>query len=71
MLMPLVAAAKVPQELIDRLRAALVGAAQRSWFAPYAELLQLEGFSAATLEDYSGMLDWEREARAAGYEIPA
>jgi ABC-type phosphate/phosphonate transport system substrate-binding protein len=67
----LVAAATVSQELIGRLRSALVGAAQRAWFAPFAELLQLEGFSAAKSEDYSVMLEWEREARAAGYEIPA
>jgi ABC-type phosphate/phosphonate transport system substrate-binding protein len=67
----LVAAAGVPQETVDRLRAALLGAAGRPWFPAYAEPLQLDGFATVTGSSYSPMLEWEREARAAGYDQPA
>jgi hypothetical protein len=67
----LVASADVPQDSLERLRAALLGAAERSWFDPYGELLQLEGFAAVTEGTYSMMLDWEAEARAAAYDQPA
>ncbi len=67
----LVAAAAVPKELVDRLRAALIGAAGRAWFAPLADVLMLEGFAGASLADYAPLLEWERDARAAGYNTPA
>jgi hypothetical protein len=56
---------------VERLRAALLGAAKQSWFDAYGELLQLEGFAAVTDGTYSMLLDWEAEARAAGYDQPA
>jgi ABC-type phosphate/phosphonate transport system substrate-binding protein len=67
----LVASGGVAQEQVEALRAALTGAAQRPWFAALSEVLMLEGFAAASLKDYEPMLEWEREARAAGYETPA
>ena len=67
----LVAAATVPQDTVERLRAALLGVSARPWFGAYGELLQLEGFAAVTKNSYSLMLDWEREALAAGYDQPA
>jgi ABC-type phosphate/phosphonate transport system substrate-binding protein len=67
----LVAAAAAPQELVTRLRAALVAAATRPWFAPFREQLLLEGFAAASPAHFSTTLAWDREARAAGYELPA
>lgn len=67
----LVAASTVPQAEVERLRAALIGAAERSWFGPLGELLQLEGFAAVTELTYDVLLDWERAAKAAGYERPA
>ena len=67
----LVASGGVAQEQVEALRAALTGAAQRPWFAALSEVLMLEGFAAASLTDYEPMLEWEREARAAGYETPA
>jgi hypothetical protein len=33
--------------------------------------LQLAGFAAVTVADYAPYLEWDREARAAGYELPA
>jgi ABC-type phosphate/phosphonate transport system substrate-binding protein len=67
----LVASATVPRESVERLRAALLGAADRPWFDPYGELLQLEGFAAVTEGTYTMLLDWDAEARAAGYDQPA
>ncbi len=67
----LVAVSTVPQAAIERLRAALLAASDRPWFARLADLLQLEGFAPVTEDTYSVLMDWEREARAAGYDQPA
>jgi ABC-type phosphate/phosphonate transport system substrate-binding protein len=67
----LVASATVPRETVERLRAALLGAADRKWFAAYGERLQIDGFAAVTEGTYSMLLDWEAQARAAGYDQPA
>ncbi|HYL03626.1 MAG TPA: PhnD/SsuA/transferrin family substrate-binding protein [Steroidobacteraceae bacterium] len=66
-----VAAAGAPADLIARLREAFTGAAARPWFAPLADELLLEGFAAAEAASYATLLDWDREAKAAGYERPA
>jgi ABC-type phosphate/phosphonate transport system substrate-binding protein len=67
----LVSAAAVPQAIVERLRAALLRAAGRPWFAAFGELLQLDGFAAVTESSYAQTLEWEREARRAGYDQPA
>jgi ABC-type phosphate/phosphonate transport system substrate-binding protein len=67
----LVAAATVPPATVERLRAALLGAAHRPWFRAYGELLQLDGFAAVAAESYAPMLEWERDAKAARYDQPA
>ena len=67
----LVAAKTVSPAIIERLRAGLVGAAGRSWFAPFADLLQLKGFAAVTDNSYGMLLDWDQAARAVGYDRPA
>jgi len=67
----LVAAATLPAQQAAALRAALAGAARRPWFAPLAQVLLLEGFALVEPEDYQGLLEWDRQARAAGYELPA
>ena len=66
-----VAAASAPAEQVAALRSAFVSAAARPWFAAYRELLQLDGFAVAQAADYARYLDWDREARAAGYDLPA
>jgi ABC-type phosphate/phosphonate transport system substrate-binding protein len=68
---PFVAAAGASPELIAGLRAALLAAATRPWFAPLADELLLEGFAEARADDYAPLLELERAARAAGYERPA
>ncbi len=66
-----VAAAGMPQELIERLRAAFSAAAQRPWFAPLGSQLLLRGFAPVDAASFAPLLQWDREARAAGYELPA
>jgi ABC-type phosphate/phosphonate transport system substrate-binding protein len=67
----LVAAAGTPPEQIARLREALVAARQRPWFAALAEVLLLEGFAPVSLANYRVLLQWQREAQAAQYPLPA
>ncbi|MBV8973919.1 MAG: PhnD/SsuA/transferrin family substrate-binding protein, partial [Sinobacteraceae bacterium] len=68
---PFVAAAGMPEELSARLRAAFSAAASRPWFVPFREQLLLEGFAPAERAAFAPLLQWDREARAAGYEAPA
>ena len=66
-----VAAAGAPADMIASLRAAFLAAARQPWFASIRDPLQLEGFAGVTAADYAPYLEWDREAKAAGYEWPA
>src|SRR5215469_10559370 len=66
-----VAAADMPAAEVERLRAAFTSAATRPWFTGLADPLMLEGFAAATRAEFAPALQWNREARAAGYPEPA
>lgn len=66
-----VAAADVPAGLVSRLRAAFTSAAAKPWFAQLADPLLLAGFAQATRQIFDPALEWDREARAAGYAEPA
>jgi ABC-type phosphate/phosphonate transport system substrate-binding protein len=66
-----VAAAGAPADAVARLRAAFTAAATRPWFEPLGEQLLIEGFAPSALADYALLLDWDREAKAAGFEHPA
>jgi ABC-type phosphate/phosphonate transport system substrate-binding protein len=68
---PLVAAAGAPIETVARLRAAFTAAATRPWFAPFGEFLLLEGFASVSEASFATLLEWDRQARAAGFELPA
>ena len=65
-----VAAADVPAAVVARLQAAFAGAAASPWFGELAEPLMLEGFAQASRETFEPALEWDREARAAGYFEP-
>jgi hypothetical protein len=67
----LVAAASAPPQLLARLHAGFAAAATRPWFAALAEPLLLEGFAPVNEDSYALLLEWDRAARAAGYERPA
>jgi ABC-type phosphate/phosphonate transport system substrate-binding protein len=66
-----VAAAGTAPQLVAGLKAALVAAATRRWFAPLADLLLLEGFAPVSAADYALTLAWGHAAEAAGYGEPA
>jgi ABC-type phosphate/phosphonate transport system substrate-binding protein len=66
-----VAAAGAPADVIGRLRGAFLAAREQRWFAPLAELLLLEGFAEVSEESYTPLLQWERAAKAAGFDRPA
>ena len=66
-----VAAAGVSQDVVTRLRTAFTGAAAQSWFGELADPLLLAGFAAVDRETFDPALEWDREARAAGYGEPA
>jgi len=67
----LVSSAGAPTEALTRLRAALTRAAARPRFAPLAQVLLIDGFAEVTPDAYGMYLDWDREARAAGFPEPA
>ncbi len=66
-----VMAAGQPLAIRDALAAAFVDAPRRPWFAPLAETLCLAGFAAVSQESFAPTLAWDREARTAGYPMPA
>ena len=66
-----VAASGAPADTVVRLRKSFLAAATQDWFAPYRELLLLEGFAAVNAADFATTLAWDREANAAGYALPA
>jgi ABC-type phosphate/phosphonate transport system substrate-binding protein len=66
-----VAAAGTPAPVLGRLRAAFVAASGEAWFRPLAEQLLLTGFAPVTQASFATLLEWDREAKAAGFERPA
>ena len=66
-----VAAAAAPADMVARLRAAFTRAARRPWFGPLADLLLLEGFAEATEASFAPLLEWDAQAQAAGFPLPA
>ena len=66
-----VAAAGLPERLVARVREAFLEAGRRAWFGALADVLLLEGFAPANNAAYDGLLEWDRQAQAAGYPLPA
>lgn len=66
-----VAARRLPVEAVARLRAAFISARDEDWFETYADVLLLEGFAAADAAAYGSLLEWDRSAREAGFDLPA
>lgn len=66
-----VAAAGAPAAALARLRAAFIAAAAQPWFTALAAPLLLEGFTEVNAATFAPLLEWDAEARAAGYELPA
>jgi ABC-type phosphate/phosphonate transport system substrate-binding protein len=68
---PFVIAAGAPPAMVQRLRDAFVGAREQAWFAALAEPLLLDGFAPVSAAAFAQLLEWDREAREAGFEVPA
>ena len=66
-----VAARDAPAQMVERLRASFVGAAAQTWFRPFGEALLLDGFAPVREDFYAPLLEWDRQAQAAGYPLPA
>lgn len=66
-----VATSSATPEAVAKLRAAFVNAKTRRWFGPFADLLMLEGFAGVSEASFRPLLEWDRAAKAAGYEQPA
>lgn len=66
-----VASSAAPPGQVRALRAAFLGAAARPWFAALARMLLLKGFGEVSAASYEPLLEWDREARKAGFEQPA
>jgi ABC-type phosphate/phosphonate transport system substrate-binding protein len=66
-----VTAISTPPSTISALRNAFASASRNPWFGEYADTLLIEGFAAVDAPDYARTLEWDREAKAAGYAYPA
>ncbi len=66
-----VAVPAIPRHTIKRLRQAFSAAHSRPWFAPFRELLLIEGFEPMTRDRFCRTLEWAQAAEAAGYPEPA
>jgi ABC-type phosphate/phosphonate transport system substrate-binding protein len=66
-----VAAADAPGDRVARLRAAFTEASRRPWFPALASLLKIEGFAEVNVASYATLLDRDRVAHSAGYDLPA
>jgi ABC-type phosphate/phosphonate transport system substrate-binding protein len=66
-----VTAASTSSATIGALRSAFAHASRQAWFGAYADELLIEGFAPVDATDYARTLEWDREAKAAGYGYPA
>jgi len=66
-----VASVATPVATIEALRKAFTDVARQAWFKPLADELLLDGFAPVSVADYERTLAWDREARLAGYPLPA
>jgi ABC-type phosphate/phosphonate transport system substrate-binding protein len=66
----LVAGEGCPDEVVNALRAALLQFGNASACAELRDRLCLQSFVPVAVQDYGLMLDWDAEARAAGYARP-
>jgi ABC-type phosphate/phosphonate transport system substrate-binding protein len=67
----LVASSGCPDEIVSRLQGKLATFASALACVDLRERLRLDAFAPVAPEDYSLMLRWDAEARAAGYSQPA
>ena len=66
-----VTAESTPPATVEALRDAFADASCRPWFAEFADELRIDGFAPVDAADYERTLEWDREAKVAGYPFPA
>jgi ABC-type phosphate/phosphonate transport system substrate-binding protein len=66
-----VASPRLDVQVVDHMRRAFAEAHLQSWFEPIKNALLIQGFSPVTSETFQETLEWDREARAANYVVPA
>ena len=66
-----VASAHMPPAQIQRLQNAFINASAASWFVPMRQALLIDGFARVSQSSFTKTLDWDAEAKAAGYARPA
>jgi ABC-type phosphate/phosphonate transport system substrate-binding protein len=66
----LVASRECPEEVVATLQTALLKFGDASVRTGLSERLCLQGFAPVVIRDYDVMLEWDAEARAAGYPRP-
>ena len=64
-------AAGADPDAVAAIRAALIGAASRPWFAELARILCLDGFAPVDQASFAPTLAWDADAVEAGYPRPA
>jgi ABC-type phosphate/phosphonate transport system substrate-binding protein len=65
-----VTASATPIATVDALRGAFAHASRQPWFGDCADVLLIDGFAPIAATDYARTLEWDREAKAAGYSYP-
>jgi hypothetical protein len=68
---PIIAATGAPADMIGRLRTAFSAAENQPWFARLGDLLLIQGFADVDAASLKQLVEWDREARAAGFDVPA
>ncbi len=66
-----VASANLPAVQVQRLQNAFVSASAESWFVPLRKALLIDGFARVSQSTFAKTLDWDAEAKTAGYAFPA
>ncbi len=66
-----VASQHMPAAQVQRLRESFTSVSSATWFAPVREALLIDGFAAVSQQSFTQTLDWDAEAKAAGFPYPA
>jgi ABC-type phosphate/phosphonate transport system substrate-binding protein len=66
-----VAAKTLPATAVARLRHAFAHANAQPWFPALGSALLIQGFAAVDHADFAVTLNWDSDAKAAGYSVPA
>lgn len=65
-----VASPALPQQAVAKLQDAFANARRQPWFGTLAEQLLITGFECVTHETFQSTLEWDRDAKTAGYSLP-